>query len=297
VALHAGSICFPWTMLLARLLAVPLAGLALFGFAGAPSGPGAAITSAAVAPYRDELLRDAPALCSDLTPRVAAMLVSGTPPGTSCEQAVQQIFAAIAPPRLPREVVLSLRASAGHLKISGRHATGTFSLTANETTKRRGRTTVVILPLGTFRLSLEEVAGRWLVSSKARLLTVPDCQLHPTDCHLDVKDPVFTLGEPGGFSPEDSIPIPAAVLQAGRHEEREFKAGRTAFTESGCLACHKIGEIGNSGPGQNLTHVGARLSSREIEEVLVSPRAPMPSFKNLPANKLHDLTRFLSLLR
>jgi hypothetical protein len=284
-------------MLRARLLVVPLAGLALFGFAGAPSGPEAAITSAAVAPYRDELLRDAPALCSDLTPPVAAMVVPGTPPGTSCEQAVQQIFAVVAPPRLPREVVLSLRASAGHLKISGRRATGIFSLTANETTKRHGMTTVVIDSLGAFRLSLEEVAGRWLVSSKARLLAVPDCQLHPTGCHLDVKDSVFTLGEPGGFSPGESIPIPAAVMQAGRHEEREFKAGRTVLVESGCLACHKIGEIGNPGPGQNLTHVGARLSSREIEGLLDSPRAPMPSFKNLPANKLHDLVRFLSLLR
>jgi hypothetical protein len=297
VAVHVVQICFPGPMLLVRLLAVPLAGLALFGLAGAPSGPDAAIMSAAVAPYRDELLRDAPALCSDLTSRVVAMLVPGAQPGTSCEQAVQQIFAGVAPSRLPREVVLSLRAGAGHLKISGRHATGTFSLTANETTKRRGRTTVVINPLGAFRLSLEEVAGRWLVSSKARLLAVPDCQLHRTGCHLEVKDPVFTLGEPGGFSPEESIPIPAAVLRAGRHEEREFKAGRAVFARSGCLACHKIGEVGNPGPGQNLTYVGARLSSREIEEVLVSPRAPMPSFKNLPANKLHDLTRFLSLLR
>lgn len=287
----------PWAMLLARLLAVPLAGLALFGLAGTASGPDAAITSAAAAPYRDELLRDAPALCSDLTPPVAAILVPGTPPGTSCEQAVQQIFAVIAPPRLPREVVLSLRASASHLKISGRHATGTFSLTANETTKRHGRTTVAINPLGTFRLSLEEVAGRWLVSSKARLFAVPDCQLHPTDCNRYVNDPIFTLGEPGRFSPEESIPIPAAVLQAGRHEEREFNAGRTVFAESGCLACHKIGEIGNPGPGQNLTHVGARLSTYEIEKALVSPRAPMPSFKNLPVNKLHALTRFLSLLR
>jgi hypothetical protein len=284
-------------MLRARLLAVPLTGLALLGFAGAPSVPDAAIRSAAVAPYRDELLRDAPALCSDLTPPVAAMLVPGAPPGASCEQAVQQIFAAAALPRLPRDVVLSLQANAGDLKISGRHATGTFSLTANETTKRHGSTTVVIHPLGTFRLSLEEVTGRWLVSSKARLLAAPDCQLHPTGCHLDVKDLIFTLGEPGGFSPEESIPIPAAVHQAGRREEREFKAGRTVLAETGCLACHKIGEIGNPGPGQNLTHIGARLSSREIKEALISPRAPMPSFKHMPANKLRDLTRFLSLLR
>jgi hypothetical protein len=119
----------------------------------------------------------------------------------------------------------------------------------------------------------------------------------PGRCHPDVEDPLFTLGEPVGSTPEESIPIPPAVRRAGRHEEREFKAGRTVFAESGCLACHKIGEIGNPGPGQNLTHVSARLSSREIEEALVSPRAPMPSFKHLLANELRDLVRFLSLLR
>jgi hypothetical protein len=50
----------PRTVLRARLLTAPLAGPALAGLAGAPSGPDAAITSAAVAPYRDALLRDAP---------------------------------------------------------------------------------------------------------------------------------------------------------------------------------------------------------------------------------------------
>lgn len=63
------------------------------------------------------------------------------------------------------------------------------------------------------------------------------------------------------------------------------------------MACHRIGDLGNPGPGQNLAHIGTRLSPREIEEALVSPRAPMPSFKRLPANKMHDLVRFLSLLR
>ena len=285
-------------MLHARLWAVPLAGLGLFGLAGAPSGPDAAITSAAVAPYRDELLRNAPVLCSDLTPQVAAMVVPDAPPGTNCEQAVQQIFAATASPRVPRDLVLSLRANAGHLKISGHHTTGTFSLTANETTKRHGRTTVVIHQVGTFRLSLEEIAGRWLVSSKVRLTAVPDCQLNPPGhCHPDVKDLLFTIGEPVSSTPEASIPIPMGVQQAGRREEHEFKTGRTVFVESGCLACHKIGQIGNPGPGKNLTHVGARLAPREIEKALVSSRAPMPSFKRLPANKRHDLVRFLSLLR
>ncbi|HEY2768267.1 MAG TPA: c-type cytochrome [Solirubrobacteraceae bacterium] len=285
-------------MLSARLLAVPLIGSALFGFAGAPSGPDAAITRAAVAPYRDELLRDAPALCSDLAPEVATTLVQGTPPGASCEQAVRQIFAATTPPTTPHEVVLSLQASVAHLKIGEHHATGVFSLTANETTKRHGRTAVIVRLLGTFRLGLEEIGGRWLVSSQARLAAVPDCQLnHSRRCDPNAQDLLFTLGEPVGFEPGESIPVPAPVRRAGGRQTREFKAGRTVFAESGCLACHKIGAIGNPGPGRNLTHVGRRLSSREIEAALVSPRAPMPSFKRLPTRKLHDLIRFLSLLR
>ena len=71
---------------------------------------------------------------------------------------------------------------------------------------------------------------------------------------------------------------------------------RTAKCSSS-LACHKIGDAGNAGPGQNLTHIGAQLSSQQIEHALFSPHEPMPSFKHLPAEKLHDLVRFLSLLR
>jgi Cytochrome c len=211
---------------------------------------------------------------------------------------VQQIFAAASPPRVPRAVALSLRANASHLTISGHHAAGAFSLTASETTKRHGRTTVVIRPLGTFWLSLEEVAGRWLVSSKVRLTAVPDCRLHPYGrCRPGAEDPLFKLGQPVGFIPGPSIPIPPAVRRAGRREKREFNAGRKVFTETGCLACHRIGENGNQGPGPNLTYVGARLSLREIERALVSSPAPMPSFKALPANQMRDLVRFLSLLR
>jgi hypothetical protein len=282
----------------ARLLAVALAGLTLLGLAGARNDPDAAITSAAVAPYRDELLGDAHALCSDLTPQVAAKVVSSAKPGTSCEQAVGQIFAATVPTRVPRRLVLALRASASHLKIGGRHATGIFSLTTSDTTQRHGKTTLVIHPVGRYRLGFEYVAGRWLVSSRAKLTTIPDCRVRPPgSCDPGVKDRRFMLGEPVGFTPQASISIPSAVRSAGRREEREFKAGRAVFAESGCLACHKIGEIGNPGPGQNLTHVAARLSSRELEEVLVAPRAPMPSFKHLPASRLRDLVRFLSLLR
>lgn len=282
-------------MLRSRLLAVPFAGLALFGVASAALSPDAAITSAAVAPYRDELLRDAPALCSDLTR--SPTIVPNASPGASCEQAVQSVFAATASPSLPREVVLSLHASARHLESDGHHAKGIFSLSAIEPSTD-GTSAPMTVSLGKYQLSLEEVAGRWLVSSPARLAAVDDCQLNTHGhCRPGVKDLVFILGVPLGPTPEEAIPTPAAVRRASSRERREFATGRTTFVQTGCLACHKIGDKGNPGPGQNLTHIGARFSTPQIEHAILSPRAPMPSFKNLPAKKLHDLVRFLSLMR
>src|SRR3954453_17558586 len=36
----------------------------------------------------------------------------------------------------------------------------------------------------------------------------------------------------------------------------QFEKGKDAVASSGCLACHKIGENGNGGPGPPLTHIG-----------------------------------------
>ncbi len=221
-----------------------------------------------------------------------------TSQGASCEQAVRSAFAATAAPSLSRSAVLSLHAFASHLEIDGNHATGAFSLTASEPATTHGTPGVKFVYLGRYELSLEEIAGHWLVSSQARLAIVEDCQLNsPGHCHPGVKDLLFMLGVPRGATPEETIPTPMAVRRASSRERGEFAAGRTAFLQSGCLACHKIADHGNPGPGQNLTHVGARLSSPQIEHAILSPRAPMPSFKNLPAKKLHDLVRFLSLMR
>jgi hypothetical protein len=213
---------------------------------------------------------------------------------------VQRVFAATAAPRLTRAEVLSLRASASHLQIDGDGATGVFSLTTTKMSKHKHHdvTGVEIVPLGNYRLNLEELAGRWVVSSTARLVAVEDCELEPPGrCRAGVEDGLFSLGEPVGTFVGESLPTPAAVRRAGRHERDEFAAGRTVFGRSGCLACHKLGDEGNPGPGENLTHVGARLSPRQIEQVLLSPRAPMPSSKNLPRKQLRDLIRFLTLLR
>ncbi len=90
---------------------------------------------------------------------------------------------------------------------------------------------------------------------------------------------------------------PAAVVQAGGKTLAEFEAGRKVVAQSGCLACHKLGEDGNAGPGPELTHIGSRLPAQGIARTLVNPTAPMPSFKNLPPKKFSAAVFFLSQLK
>jgi ubiquinol-cytochrome c reductase cytochrome b subunit/menaquinol-cytochrome c reductase cytochrome b/c subunit len=76
-----------------------------------------------------------------------------------------------------------------------------------------------------------------------------------------------------------------------------FERGKLVVGQSGCLACHVIGNNGNNGPGPNLTHVGALVPSAAIASTLINPTPPMPSFKNLPKQKFSDLVGFLSELQ
>ena len=77
----------------------------------------------------------------------------------------------------------------------------------------------------------------------------------------------------------------------------QFNAGKLVAAQSGCLACHKIGDNGNDGPGPVLTKVGARVPTEAIARTLKNPTAPMPSYRNLPPNKLTALVNFLSQLK
>jgi ubiquinol-cytochrome c reductase cytochrome b subunit/menaquinol-cytochrome c reductase cytochrome b/c subunit len=90
---------------------------------------------------------------------------------------------------------------------------------------------------------------------------------------------------------------PKAVLQAGGKTLAEYQAGEAVVAQTGCEACHKIGENGNSGPGPDLTHIASRLPAQGIARTLVNPTAPMPSFKNLPPQKFKSIVAFLSLLK
>jgi menaquinol-cytochrome c reductase cytochrome b/c subunit len=79
-----------------------------------------------------------------------------------------------------------------------------------------------------------------------------------------------------------------------------FNAGKLVVGQSGCLACHVIGENGNNGPGPPLTHIGSKLKPAAIASTLSNPTAPMPSFKSLATNspqKFQNLVGFLSELQ
>ncbi len=90
---------------------------------------------------------------------------------------------------------------------------------------------------------------------------------------------------------------PAAVQKQGGKILAEYEAGKKVVAQSGCLACHKIGDNGNDGPGPQLTNIGSRLPRQGIARTLVNPTAPMPSFKNLPAKKFNAVVAFLSQLK
>ena len=77
----------------------------------------------------------------------------------------------------------------------------------------------------------------------------------------------------------------------------QYEAGKLVVAQSGCLACHKIGENGNDGPGPHLTDIGDKLQPAAIRRTLDNPTAPMPSFKGLPEAKKSALVAFLAQLR
>lgn len=90
---------------------------------------------------------------------------------------------------------------------------------------------------------------------------------------------------------------PTAVVQAGGTALAEYEAGKKVVAQSGCLACHKIGDNGNAGPGPNLSNIASRLPRQGIARTLVNPTAPMPSFKNLPPKKFTAIVNFLAQLK
>jgi menaquinol-cytochrome c reductase cytochrome b/c subunit len=108
------------------------------------------------------------------------------------------------------------------------------------------------------------------------------------------------LGAAGGPPTQSDMATPTAVKQEGPTMVAQFDRGKQVVAQSGCLACHKIGENGNAGPGPELTEIAARLPGQAIARTLVNPTAPMPSFASLKSQspqKFDDLVAFLSQLK
>jgi len=75
-----------------------------------------------------------------------------------------------------------------------------------------------------------------------------------------------------------------------------LEPGKEVVAQSGCLACHKLGDNGNDGPGPELTHIGARIPRNAIARSLEVGPSIMPSFESLPPQKFEALTAYLASL-
>jgi menaquinol-cytochrome c reductase cytochrome b/c subunit len=104
------------------------------------------------------------------------------------------------------------------------------------------------------------------------------------------------LGAAAGSPTEIDMKAPSDLRGAAL---QKYEAGKLVVAQSGCLACHKIGENGNGGPGPNLTKVAARLPREAIARTLVNPTSPMPSYARLQRDhpeSYDNLVDFLSQL-
>ncbi|MBA3358273.1 MAG: c-type cytochrome [Thermoleophilaceae bacterium] len=79
----------------------------------------------------------------------------------------------------------------------------------------------------------------------------------------------------------------------------KYEDGKAVVASAGCLACHKIGENGNT-LGPNLTEIGDRLGPDAIARTLVNPTSPMPPYVKLQEEKpeqFDQMVRFLASLK
>jgi Cytochrome c len=249
------------------------------------SSPRIAIVTAARAPFVALAREDSQALCTAFTSAAAKHLASERPTGTSCVTRVSEVFS-IARSHESRQLAKSLLAAIDidHVARHGQWSRVIFLF------RDKGR-------VDRYTLRLKRTTdGRWQIVTRPTLAVIR-CGSEPliTSCHNGERL-VFFVGSP--IIPEPpAITPPAAVRSAGAKELREFEAGARVAVESGCLACHRIADQGNIGPGPALTHVGSRLTEVQIAHALVDSRSPMPSFKHLPRVKFRGLVRLLVLLR
>jgi len=108
------------------------------------------------------------------------------------------------------------------------------------------------------------------------------------------------LGAAAGPPTQIDLKTPARITAQGGQTLAQYEKGKLVVGQSGCLACHKIGENGNDGPGPQLTHVASKVPQNAIAQTLRNPTAPMPSFKRLATEqpqKFRALVFFLGQLK
>jgi quinol-cytochrome oxidoreductase complex cytochrome b subunit len=75
-----------------------------------------------------------------------------------------------------------------------------------------------------------------------------------------------------------------------------YEAGKEVVATAGCLACHKLGENGNDGPGPELTHIAEDVPRAAILRSVEIGPGIMPSYRELPPKKKEELADFLASL-
>ena len=76
----------------------------------------------------------------------------------------------------------------------------------------------------------------------------------------------------------------------------EYEPGKEVVASQGCLACHKLGENGNDGPGPELTEIGSKIPREAIARSLEVGPGIMPAYDDLSPKQTEDLTSFLASL-
>lgn len=108
------------------------------------------------------------------------------------------------------------------------------------------------------------------------------------------------LGAAAGAPTQIDLETPERIVAQGGPMLEQYEAGKQVVAQSGCQACHVIGENGNDGPGPPLTDIATRLPKQALSRTLVNPTAPMPSFKALQENepeKFDAMVTYLSQLK
>jgi ubiquinol-cytochrome c reductase cytochrome b subunit/menaquinol-cytochrome c reductase cytochrome b/c subunit len=101
------------------------------------------------------------------------------------------------------------------------------------------------------------------------------------------------LGAAAGSPNEVDMQAPSTLQGAALDQ---WNQGKLVVAQSGCLACHKIGENGNNGPGPELTHIAQKVPRAAIIRSVEIGPGIMPSYRDLSPQKLDELANFLSSL-